>query len=72
MDELRATPGGMDVPLPMRYRKYAETAPDGQVTGFATPTGRVELYSQRLFDHGYSPLPESAGPPADPPTCHSP
>ncbi|MGW7617631.1 molybdopterin dinucleotide binding domain-containing protein [Streptomyces antimycoticus] len=34
--------------------------------GFATPTGRVELYSQRLFDHGYSPLPESAGPPTDP------
>ncbi|MEU8872164.1 molybdopterin-dependent oxidoreductase [Streptomyces javensis] len=66
VDELRAAPGGMDVPLPMRYRKYAETAPDGQVNGFATPTGRVELYSQRLLDHGYSPLPESAGPPTDP------
>ncbi|POX42813.1 molybdopterin dinucleotide-binding protein [Streptomyces sp. Ru73] len=66
VDELRAAPGGIDVPLPMRYRKYAETTPDGQVTGFATPTGRVELYSERLLDHGYSPLPESAVPPTDP------
>ncbi|MFD8825381.1 molybdopterin-dependent oxidoreductase [Streptomyces sp. NPDC059605] len=66
VDDLRAAPGGVDVPLPMRYRKYAETTPDGQVTGFATPTGRVELYSQRLLDHGYSPVPEAGEPPTDP------
>ncbi|GAA2351651.1 molybdopterin dinucleotide binding domain-containing protein [Streptomyces violaceusniger] len=66
VDELRAAPGGVDVPLPTPYRKYAETAPDGQVTTFATPTERVELYSQRLRDHGYSPVPTSAGPATDP------
>ncbi|WP_274917874.1 molybdopterin-dependent oxidoreductase [Streptomyces sp. WZ-12] len=66
VDQLRQAPGGIDVPLPMRYRKYAETGPDGRVTGFATPTRRVELYSQRLLDHGYSPVPEPAAPPTDP------
>jgi len=38
------------VPLTTRYRKYTDT-------GFATPSGKVELYSATLAAHGYSPLP---------------
>ena len=51
LEELRANPGGVRVPLTTRYRKYADE-------GFATPSGKVELYSATLAAHGYSPLPE--------------
>ncbi len=50
LEELRAHPEGVRVPLTTRYRKYADT-------GFATPSGKVELYSATLAAHGYSPLP---------------
>ena len=63
LEQLRAAPGGVRVPLQTRYRKYADR-------GFATPSGRVELYSQTFLDHGYAPLPEFEEPqigPAAPP-----
>jgi anaerobic selenocysteine-containing dehydrogenase/ferredoxin-NADP reductase len=63
VDELRQHPGGMRIPLHTRYRKYADTRGDGQVAGFATPTRRVELYSERLAEHGYSPVPQHVPPP---------
>ncbi len=44
---------------PMRYRKYTEN-------GFTTPTGKVELYSTRLKDNGYDPLPTFHEPPESP------
>ena len=50
LEELRANPAGVRVPLTTRYRKYADT-------GFATPSRKVELYSATLAAHGYSPLP---------------
>ncbi|MEU8967072.1 molybdopterin dinucleotide binding domain-containing protein, partial [Streptomyces sp. NPDC048491] len=59
--QLRETPGGVRIPRPLAHRKYA--APDGgRVAGFNTPTRRVELYSQRLRDHGYPPVPEHRDP----------
>ena len=57
MRELRASPGGVEVPLETRYRKHAEVADSGEVAGFATPTRRVELVSERLAEHGHSPVP---------------
>jgi anaerobic selenocysteine-containing dehydrogenase len=51
LEELRANPAGVRVPLTTRYRKYADT-------GFATPSRKVELYSATLADHGYAPLPD--------------
>lgn len=57
LDTLRETPGGVRVPVQTRYRKYAEET-DGIPAGFATPTRKVELYSQTFLDHGYPPLPE--------------
>jgi anaerobic selenocysteine-containing dehydrogenase len=56
LDDLRARPGGVRAPLRPRYRKYAE-ATDGVAAGFATPTGKVELYSETFLAHGYPPLP---------------
>ena len=55
--QLRACPEGMRVPLPQRYRKYADPAADGGVAGFGTESRRVELYSELLARHGYDPLP---------------
>ncbi|MHB1873661.1 MAG: molybdopterin-containing oxidoreductase family protein [Streptosporangiaceae bacterium] len=59
LEELRAHPEGVRVPLTTRYRKYAGT-------GFATPSGKVELYSATLAAHGYPPLPDFEEPPVSP------
>jgi anaerobic selenocysteine-containing dehydrogenase len=50
LEELRAHPEGVRVPLTTRYRKYADS-------GFTTPSRKVELYSATLAAHGYEPLP---------------
>jgi anaerobic selenocysteine-containing dehydrogenase len=50
LEELREHPEGVRVPLTTRHRKYVDA-------GFATPSGKVELYSSTLAAHGYPPLP---------------
>lgn len=55
VETLRRHPEGVRVPLPHRHRKYRET-------GFATETGRAELYSERLHRHGYDPVPRFVPP----------
>ena len=62
LEQLRAAPSGVRVPLQTRYAKYAEPDANGRPRGFATPSRRVELYSQTFLDHGYAPLPEFAEP----------
>jgi anaerobic selenocysteine-containing dehydrogenase len=57
LDALRQNPGGIRVALQTHYRKFAEQI-DGIPQGFATPTRKIELYSQTLLDHGYPPLPD--------------
>lgn len=47
---LRKTPGGLRAPLVHPTKAYEET-------GFATETGVVELYSERMLRNGYAPLP---------------
>lgn len=47
------------VTVPFKYRKYE----DG---GFKTPTGKIELYSTRLGEMGYAPLPTYEEPPESP------
>jgi len=66
LEELRANPGGVRVPLETRYRKYAEPTADGGRTGFATPSRRVEIYAQRFLDHGQAALPRYVEPAASP------
>ncbi|MBC9712949.1 molybdopterin-dependent oxidoreductase [Streptomyces sp. TRM66268-LWL] len=60
---LREQPGGVRVPRPVEYRKYASGDTVGSV-GFNTPTRRVELYSQRLLEHGYPAVPRHREPAA--------
>lgn len=57
LEELASQPKGITVASDLRYAKHAEVGEDGTVTGFATPTGKIELYSERLLAHGYDPLP---------------
>jgi thiosulfate reductase/polysulfide reductase chain A len=47
------------VKIPMKYRKFEER-------GFATPTGKIELYSTRMEALGYDPLPYYREPPESP------
>ena len=49
--ELRRHPEGMALNLITRYRTYREN-------GFQTPTGRLEVYSERLLEAGLSPVPD--------------
>ena len=59
LEQLRAAPMGLPLDLPaMRYHKYrtGELRADGQ-PGFETPTGKFELSSSWLKQHGYGPLP---------------
>jgi len=50
LDQLRAAPEGIRLPLQTVHRKYEQR-------GFRTPSGVVELYSETLRKHGYPPLP---------------
>ncbi|AUQ52351.1 putative molybdopterin-containing oxidoreductase (plasmid) [Phaeobacter inhibens] len=54
--DLRAHPDGIRRPLTYRERKYAEKT-DAGVRGFETPTGLVEVYSERLLNHWYDAVP---------------
>jgi anaerobic selenocysteine-containing dehydrogenase len=65
LEQLRAQPQGVRIALAPRYRRYAE--PDSQgVTGFPTPSRRVEIYSETFLDHGYDPLPTYVEPTRSP------
>ncbi len=50
-EQLRAAPGGITLNLHPRYRKYEQQ-------GFATPSGRLEFYCDRLHRTGQEALPD--------------
>lgn len=66
LEQLRATPAGVRLPLTTRHQKYAATGDDGRPVGFATPTGRIELYVEDFLDIGQSPLPAFTEPALSP------
>ncbi len=68
LEQLRAAPGGVRVPLQTRHAKHAEQDANGAPRGFATPSRKVELYSQTFLEHGYAPLPDFAEPSSSPVT----
>jgi anaerobic selenocysteine-containing dehydrogenase len=67
VQQLRQHPRGLRAMGETRYQKYAERdAATGQPRGFPTPTRKVEIYSTRLAQAGYSPLPVYQEPAASP------
>jgi len=50
LEMLEKNPGGISLSLPVHYEKYKEK-------GFATPSGRIEIYAERFLEEGYEPLP---------------
>ncbi|HEX7973895.1 MAG TPA: molybdopterin-dependent oxidoreductase, partial [Anaerolineales bacterium] len=65
LEALYARPGGINLPLQTRYRKFVEPV-DGAARGFKTPTRKIELYSEKMLEHGYPPLPEFEEPRVSP------
>jgi anaerobic selenocysteine-containing dehydrogenase len=63
LEDLRAHPEGIRVPLRTAYRKHAQPAANGNPRGFPTPSRRVEFWSETLRAGGYPPLPEFVAPP---------
>lgn len=57
LEALRAEPRGIRASVATRHRKFAEPR-DGVPAGFATPSRRIELYSETMLGHGYPPLPQ--------------
>jgi anaerobic selenocysteine-containing dehydrogenase len=62
LEQLRAQPEGVRVPLQTRHAKHAELDAHGHPRGFATPSRRIELYSETFLEHGYAPLPDFVEP----------
>jgi len=52
--------------LQTRHAKHADMDAKGAPCGFATPSRKVELYSETFLEHGYAPLPEFTEPPVGP------
>ena len=63
LEALRAEPRGIRVPLTTRYAKHAEPDTAGNARGFATPSRKVEFWSETLQAKGYAPMPEFVPPP---------
>jgi anaerobic selenocysteine-containing dehydrogenase len=59
-EDLKQHPEGINRPLPKRPEKYYEQA------GFLTPSGKVEIASSILAEHGLDPLPVYKEPPESP------
>jgi anaerobic selenocysteine-containing dehydrogenase len=66
LEQMRTAPRGLRLSLKTRHAKHAERDASGTPRGFATPSRKVEIYSQTFLDHGYAPLPEFLEPPVGP------
>ena len=63
MDDLRASQGGVSTGAGTEYRKYrASNGETGQPAGFATPSGKLELFASAFPGAGYPPLPDHVEP----------
>ena len=66
LEQLRADPAGVRLPLETRHRKYAMVGDGGAPAGFATPTRRIELYAECFLDIGQPALPTFTEPALSP------
>ncbi|MGE3289538.1 MAG: molybdopterin-dependent oxidoreductase [Pseudonocardia sp.] len=62
LEQLREDPAGVRVSARTRHRKYTDPDDAGVPCGFATPSRKIELYSEMMAEAGYPPLPEFAEP----------
>jgi anaerobic selenocysteine-containing dehydrogenase len=66
LQQLRDDPAGVRLPLATHHRKYAEAGDNGVPAGFATPTGRIELYTETFLDVDQPPVPTFTEPELSP------
>jgi anaerobic selenocysteine-containing dehydrogenase len=62
LEQLRAEPAGMRVALTTRHGKHADIDAHGNARGFATPSRKVEFWSETFREHGYAALPDFVEP----------
>ena len=65
LEQGRAQPAGITLSLATRHHKHTELR-DGIPVGFRTPSGKVELLSETLAEHGYPALPTFTEPAISP------
>jgi anaerobic selenocysteine-containing dehydrogenase len=58
LEQLKTEPAGIQMSLTPIYTKHAQPDTQGVTRGFATPSRKVEFWSETLQDHGHSPLPD--------------
>jgi anaerobic selenocysteine-containing dehydrogenase len=66
LQQLRDDPAGVRLPVRTDHRKYAAAGDGGAPLGFATPTGRIELYVEAFLDVGQPPIPTFVEPASSP------
>ena len=66
LERLKASPGGITMPVTPSYRKYAQSDDGRGARGFSTLSRKVELYSHTFAAHGFPPLPEYTEPAVSP------
>jgi anaerobic selenocysteine-containing dehydrogenase len=66
LEELRATPIGVRVPLAAKHSKHVELDANGNPRGFSTPSRKIEFWSETLRECGYAALPEYIEPQISP------
>jgi len=66
LEELRAEPAGIRVPLTTIYAKHAKANKKGHPTGFPTPSRKIEFWSDTLRENGYAALPAFVEPEISP------
>ena len=54
---LRAEPEGVELSSTVPLHAYAQCDDQGVPQGFPTPTGKLEIYSEQMLEHGYDPVP---------------
>ena len=66
LEQVKGSPGGISLPSSPAYRKFSQKTKNGAARGFATPSKKVELYSETFAAHGYPPLPQYVEPALSP------
>jgi len=68
LEQLRRQPGGVRVALTTRHAKHADVDTQGNARGFATPSRKIELWSETFLEHGHAALPDFVEPLVGPAT----